>query len=355
MKSADGNNPAALSNRGVLFLETGRFSEGIQALRNAASAMVLQCADTSQQKNDRHINKQQVSPAVLRQQHGTTTGERASLLDCKHSVELRNRHTKSSVLCLTDLAIPSTITSEATNTSCSGSYPSSSAVSSRETTRRRPAAVFSARPACPAAKRQRRAENDVNQSSSPIPACLGSVNAQRDDKRHSMARPIWLSSQHERKPGVESLVLSATIVYNLGLSFHTCASASIDRCSFRQRCGNRVTSEEEDDKSCMALYKRALEFYKMAAGLMLRKSMMLTRCQSPALVATLHNMGLVYRVLGACSAARWCQNQLAQLLRVMERRQKAPPPRQNNSNKGYEEFLLGMLTLPKSTAMAGAA
>jgi tetratricopeptide (TPR) repeat protein len=146
---------------------------------------------------------------------------------------------------------------------------------------------------------------------------------------HSLGRPLWVQARGQRKKPLDSVLLSATLLYNLGLCFNMIAS--------------RKPKEE-----AKPVYRKALELYKMSSELILRGPAN-NSIESPVFVVSLHNMVQVYNLLEETELATKHRGQLAHVLRLMG--SSAP----GNCDIRYEEFYIKLLSLPKANSMAAAA
>jgi len=167
--------------------------------------------------------------------------------------------------------------------------------------------------ACEEPPRKRRRRSSLT-SSFPVPT-------------HYLGRPLWVQGKDKRQTPLDSSSLSATLLYNLGLSF------------------NMIAVRKTQDEG-RAVYTRALELYKMSSQIMLRGPMRVA-IQSPVVLVALHNMIQVHKLMEEPEAAAKCQNELANVLRLMG---TSSPEAAH-----YEEFYIKFLSLPKADGMAAAA
>lgn len=145
---------------------------------------------------------------------------------------------------------------------------------------------------------------------------------------HNLGRPLWIQSKEQRKAALDSASLSATLLYNLGLSF------------------NLMAMRKQKDQA-RAIYRRALDLYKMSAEIMLRAPLS-TTVQSPVFVVVLHNMSQVHAAMEEHKESARYQGKLAHVLRLMA-------ASRGLSEKQYESFYIKLLSLPKADSMAAAA
>lgn len=145
---------------------------------------------------------------------------------------------------------------------------------------------------------------------------------------HNLGRPLWIQSKEQRKAALDSASLSATLLYNLGLSF------------------NLMAMRKQKDQA-IPIYRRALDLYKMSAEIMLRAPLS-TTVQSPVFVVVLHNMSHVHAAMEEHKEAARYQGKLAHVLRLMA-------ASRGLNEKQYESFYIKLLSLPKADSMAAAA
>ena len=145
---------------------------------------------------------------------------------------------------------------------------------------------------------------------------------------HNLGRPLWIQSKEKRKAPLNSAALSATLLYNLGLSFNMIAS-------------------KKTNEAAVPVYRRALELYKMSSEIMLRGPVS-NAIDSPVFLVALHNMTQVHAVLEEPEAVANCRGRLAHVLRLMA-------AKRGFSERQYEEFYIKLLSLPKANVLAAAA
>ena len=99
------------------------------------------------------------------------------------------------------------------------------------------------------------------------------------DPTHNLGRPLWIPSQEERMALSGSRPLIATTLYNFGLSLHLIAASNPNK------------------EAAIPMYNKALAIYKTSCEIMMHGPLSNTlRC--PVFLLTLHNMTLLYAVLG---------------------------------------------------------
>lgn len=167
---------------------------------------------------------------------------------------------------------------------------------------------------CDAHERKRRRRGTLTRTS-PQPA-------------HYLGRPLWIRAKHERTCALNSVSLSATLLYNLGLTFNLMA--------IRKSEGDAVPT-----------FRKALQLYKMSSDIMLRGPV-INSLDSPVFIVAIHNMSQVHAVLGEAALVSIYQNRVVNILRLMAAARGA-------SNRQYEEFYIKLLSLPKAISLASAA
>lgn len=154
---------------------------------------------------------------------------------------------------------------------------------------------------------------------------------------HLHGRPLWIQRSNNRNNTASLVDITATILYNLGLSFHLSAVAKHKKTQYVNNTNTRP------------VYQRALAYYKMAHET-IEYGSRFKFYQSPILAVTLHNMIQIQVVLGEMQSAHHYQDQLAQMLCLMGTSLQGIFKKNH-----YEQFLMKLLLFRKSTAIALAA
>ena len=144
----------------------------------------------------------------------------------------------------------------------------------------------------------------------------------------NLGRPVWIQSKKKPNTPLTSIALSATLLYNFGLSFN-------------------MIAREKAKETAVPIYRKALELYKMSLDIMLRGPPS-NAIDSPVFVAALHNMAQVHEVLEEPEAVAKCRDRLAHVLRVLV-------TKRGFSERQYEEYYLALLSFPKAYFLAAAA
>jgi hypothetical protein len=329
--------PAALNNRGVLLIEAGRFAAAAHCFKRASKIVI---SDFSQHSNT------------------SSTGDRRDALHRERTVQSGGRQGgsrgqvhQSEVLVADDFgrdAMPlrSKPVSPLRQQRSGGNSLLVDTATVEEMSK-----VADSPKASPSAAPKVRTKSETK-AQEDILLNTAADRLQQTKPWHNLARPIWLQSECERRNQVESTALSATLLYNLGLSFHLCAAGE-DKAE-------RMAGQQQDgDAKPVVLYSRALMFYKMSSDIMQRDSMATMAVGCPVLVVALHNMTLIHTIHENHEMATEVRCKLVHLLRSMVETSAASrqqhPQGQSPREKGYEQFLLRLLTLPKNSSVAAAA
>lgn len=323
-------SPSSLNNRGVLLIEAQRFADAARCFKEASTNLIsvfsLLCQEQQHQEGGRN---QQLSIATNKSharnvgtQHSTSGSTAAAATSVATLIAPRNEEHSS--VTTSSKSLVSHLDGEFDEASKSQESPSTELISSSATLRN----------AVPSGASEIAAEPSRKRKISP-PSNDIVTRAKMDPVYCTLGRPLWIQRKEDRKRPLKYADLSSTILYNLGLCFH---SSAVCRQATQQQ-GNIVAAR--------LAYRRALDFYQMVSDIAKRRSRS-QASKSPVLVVTLHNMVQAHTVLNEIDLATTCQTEVAQLLRLLKSTQGVRA-------RHYERFLIGLLSLPKATNIATAA
>lgn len=148
------------------------------------------------------------------------------------------------------------------------------------------------------------------------------TSCSRDNSLRNLGRPLRIKAKH-RRTVLDNSYLSATLLYNLGLSFNMMENQDLHVC------------------------RKALVVYQMAAEIVLRLPLS-TSLESPLILVILHNLSNVHDALGEHGEASKCQGKLARVLQLMRASRGLREMR-------YETFYINLISLYKTGTKAAAA
>lgn len=318
---------AALNNKGVILLELGRFADAARCFKIASKMLIT--------KRNAGSNRVEGAAEGDVSSNNTTTSD-ALVIMPPNRPALPRGCSEDGTMTDTHTNVDSPSVSMTRRKRSSGS---SGAASDQEVLQTK-------------AKRRKKSTKTKNSDDICLPASTqkgstttSSTSFQEHLNMNSIGRPLWVRTEEERKTPMEKWALSATLFYNLGLSFNLSAVA-------RQ---NQNKNSEEGDMST-AVLKRALEFYDMSSRIMLRNFNQHLPTAFPIVLAvSIHNMSLVHAALNETELRAKYQSRLACLLCKMQA--VLSKDRSMSGEKDhYEKFMMGLLTVPvKNFGLACAA